>query len=374
MTTLDAVDTPCLVLDRDILRRNLDRMRTRVEARGVRLRPHLKTAKSPDVALLATGTCDAPITVSTLREAEEFFDQGYRDIFYAVSLGPGKVARAARLLRLGARLVTCVDHPAAAGAVAAGAAREGVTFRCTIEIDCGEGRGGIAPGDDQLIPLARLLGAHYAGVMTHGGQSYSARTPGERHAVAEAEVASVRMAAARLAAAGWASPIVSIGSSPTALDPADLSGITELRAGVYMFWDLFQAGNGQCAIEDIAVSVLAEIIGRPRGRNEFIIDAGAFALSKDISTSALPPERQAGYGRVCEIGGRLIPGLKVTRVWQEHGLVVSEAPLSEEMFPLGSRVRILPNHACPTAAAHDRYQVVEGSREIVAEWPRFGGW
>jgi D-serine deaminase-like pyridoxal phosphate-dependent protein len=76
MTTLDGVDTPCLVLDREILRRNLDRMRTKVKARGVRLRPHLKTAKSPDVALLATGTCDAPVAVSTLREAEEFFDQG----------------------------------------------------------------------------------------------------------------------------------------------------------------------------------------------------------------------------------------------------------------------------------------------------------
>ncbi|WP_415910205.1 hypothetical protein [Oleiharenicola sp. Vm1] len=86
------------------------------------------------------------------------------------------------------------------------------------------------------------------------------------------------------------------------------------------------------------------------------------------------PEKNAGYGFVCDLDGRRLPGLRVARTWQEHGLVVSAEPLAPDAFPIGSRVRILPNHACPTAAAHDRYFVVNGTRDLVAEWPRVNGW
>ena len=140
MTHLDSIDTPALILDRTILQRNLDRMAATVAARGVALRPHLKTAKCRDIALMATAGQYSPVTVSTLLEAEEFLGWGYRDIFYAVCLGPGKVARAARLLKAGAKLITCIDHATAAAAIVEGAKREGVTFRTVIEVDCGEGR------------------------------------------------------------------------------------------------------------------------------------------------------------------------------------------------------------------------------------------
>lgn len=373
--SLEQLSTPCLVLEREKLARNLARMAATVAARGTRLRPHLKTAKCAEIAHLAAPD-RAPITVSTLREAEYFAHHGWTDIFYAVGFGPGKLARAAELLRAGVRLVTLVDHPATAAAIAEFANREKLTFRTVIEIDCGDRRGGVTPDSPQLSAIARALGRHFAGVATHAGHAYAGRSETEIAAIAQLEVESVRLAATRLHMGGFPSEIVSIGSSPTALAAGvDLAGVTEVRAGVYMFWDLYQAGLGLCSVDDIALTVLAEVIGRPADRpNEFLIDAGAFALSKDSSTAALPPEKHAGYGWLCDLDGRFLPGLRVARTWQEHGLVVSDTPLPAGSFPIGSRVRVLPNHACPTAAAHDRYFVTTGARGIVGEWPRVNGW
>ena len=374
IASLENLNTPCLVLDRRRLDRNLARMSSWVSSRGVRLRPHMKTAKCIEVARLAAPDRDGPIAVSTLLEAEYFFDHGYRDIFYAAGISPGKFARAVQLIRRGARLITMVDGvPAALGLLAA-AGRESVNLRTVIEVDCGEGRGGMAPDAPQLGPTARALGRSFAGVAVHAGQSYRARGAAENAAVAAAEAEAARQAAGILEASGIPSAIVSIGSTPTALASVNLDRITEMRAGVYMFWDLMQAGIGVCSRDDLALSVLAEVISRPSERPEFLIDAGAFALSKDLSTAALPAGKQAGYGLVCDLDGRLIPELRVTQVWQEHGLVVSDRPLAANAFPVGTRVRVLPNHACPTAAAHFRYHVVDGGRSVVAEWPRINGW
>lgn len=371
---LERLPTPCLILERDKLASNISRMAAVIAARGVRLRPHLKTAKCAEAAHLAAPG-GSPITVSTLREAEYFAHHGWHDIFYAVGLGPGKLRRAAALLRSGTQLVTMVDSIAAAAALAEFSREEKLPFRALIEIDCGEHRGGLAPDSEDLLTVALALGPYFVGVATHGGQSYAALKPSGQALVAQAEVTAVRLAVAHLHTAGFLCEIVSIGSSPAALATVDLSGVTEFRAGVYMFWDLFQAGLGACAVSDIAISVLAEVIGRPADRpNEFLIDAGAFALSKDISTAALAPKKNAGYGWICDQNGHHLPGLRVTRVWQEHGLVVSDAALPVSAFPLGSRVRVLPNHACPTAAAHDRYFVVNGQQQVIAEWPRVNGW
>ena len=375
VASLDTLATPCLVLERGKLARNLARMAATLAIKGVRFRPHLKTAKSADIGRLAAPPPGGAITVSTLREAEYFAYHGWRDIFYAVGLGPGKFERAAALLHQGIGLVTMVDHPETAIALRGFAQQAGLTFRTVIEIDCGDGRAGLPPDSPQLLEVARALGPHFAGVATHGGHSYGERDAAGFTRIAQAEADALRAAATRLHAAGYPSTILSLGSSPTALAAVDLAGITEVRAGVYMFWDAYQAGIGACALDDLALSVLAEVIGRPAHRpDEFLIDAGAFALSKDTSTAALGAGRDAGYGLVASIDGHLFVGLRVKRVWQEHGLVVSETPLPPDAFRIGTRVRIFPNHACPTAAAHDRYFVVNGSRALVAEWPRVNGW
>lgn len=373
--TLEQLPTPCLVLERGKLAHNLARLAATAAIKGVRFRPHLKTAKSADIAHLAAPPPEGAITVSTLREAEYFAHHGWRDIFYAVGLGPGKLPRCTALARAGVDLAVMVDHAAAARALRTHARAERVRFRALIEIDSGDRRGGLPPDSPELIPVAQELGPLFAGVATHGGFSYAERDAAGFARVAALEAAALRTAAARLHAAGFPCALLSLGSSPTAVAAADLAGITELRAGVYMFWDCYQAGIGACGYDDIALSVLAEVIGRPAHRpHEFLIDAGSFALSKDTATAALPPEKNAGYGFVCDLDGRRLPGLRVARTWQEHGLVVSAEPLAPDAFPIGSRVRILPNHACPTAAAHDRYFVVNGTRGLVAEWPRVNGW
>lgn len=374
-STLAELPTPCLVLERGKLAQNLARMAATLAIRRVGFRPHLKTAKSAAIAHLAAPSPHGALTVSTLREADYFAHHGWRDLFYAVGLGPGKLEAVAALRRRGVQLLTMVDHVEAAHAVRRFAQRERLALRTVVEIDCGEHRGGVPAESDELIEVARALGGAFAGVATHGGQSYGARSREEFDAIAQIEADTLRRAATRLHAGGLASEVVSLGSSPTALAAVDLAGITEVRAGVYMFWDCFQAGIGACAIEDIALSVLAEIIGRPGVRpNEFLIDAGAFALSKDTSTAALAPEKNVGFGLVCDVDGHVIPGLRVEKVWQEHGLIRAPAPIPAGLFRIGDRVRILPNHACPTAAAHDRYHVVNGAREVVGEWTRVNGW
>jgi D-serine deaminase-like pyridoxal phosphate-dependent protein len=153
-----------------------------------------------------------------------------------------------------------------------------------------------------------------------------------------------------------------------------LRGVTELRCGVYMFGDLFQAAIGSCTEADIAISVLAAVIGHRRERNQLLIDAGALALSKDINTRSLPPAQHTGFGAVASLDGVRLPGLTVAGVSQEHGQITGPAPIDLENFPVGTRLRILPNHSCLTAAAYDRYHVLDGGPEVVATWTRTNGW
>jgi len=192
-------------------------------------------------------------------------------------------------------------------------------------------------------------------------------------AIAEAERAAAVRAAERLAANGRHCPIVSMGSSPTALHAAGLAGITEVRAGVYMFGDLFQAEIGTHGVDDIAVTVLTSVIGRRPAERRVLVDAGGLALSKDRSTEAAPHDFR--YGLVLDVQGRRSFGQSmVQRVYQEHGVVEfsTEVPLPD--LPVGGRLRIAPNHTCMTAAAHDRYFVVDGDDTVVAVWPRVNGW
>jgi D-serine deaminase-like pyridoxal phosphate-dependent protein len=333
---------------------------------GLVLRPHLKTAKSIEVAKLASPGC-GPVTVSTLAEARYFAAAGWRDQIYAVGIVPAKLDAVAALNAAGADIKVITDDLAVAEAIAAHPG----PLRALIEVDVGEGRGGIPPDDPALPAIAAALGERLAGVLSHSGHSYNGRSPDDMAAIAEAERAGIVAAAEALRAAGHAVPIVSLGSSPTALHARQMAGVTDVRAGVYMFGDLFQAQLGTHAVEDIALTVLGSVIGRSAARNTLLLDAGALALSKDRSTQAAP--RDYGFGLVLDSDGR--PGLGeaiIARAYQEHGEVRSDAPLP--MLPLGTRLRVAPNHCCLTAAAHDRYYVVDGGRAVVAVWERVNGW
>ena len=372
--TIFQLPTPTLLLDRTRLERNVARMRDKVRELGVALRPHVKTAKSIDVLRVLSGGDDMPITVSTLAEARYFFAHGVTDILYAVGIAPVKLPEVAELIRAGCKLRVILDTPEAAEAVRHFIDAEGVRIEALIEIDSDGHRAGVAPTDPLLIEIGRHLGDCLAGVMTHAGASYDCRTRDEFEAMAEQERALTVAAAERLRAAGLPCPIVSVGSTPTLHYAQRLDGVTEARAGVYVFGDLVQAELGTCSIDDIAIGVLSSVIGHNRHHGRVLIDAGFLALSRDRGTGEMPID--CGYGAVCDpLTGALFENVTVSSTNQEHGIVTSvSGAIDFDRFPIGSRVLVLPNHACATAAAHDRYFVTRGEEAIIDIWERVNGW
>jgi D-serine deaminase-like pyridoxal phosphate-dependent protein len=370
---LESLETPALLLDAGKLEANCRRMRERVQAHGVALRPHVKTAKSVEVAQCALGAPAGAITVSTVREAEYFVDHGFRDILYAVGMVPGKVPRLAQLVKRGARVTAIVDSVEAARALGAAAARAGVRMPALVEIDSDGHRAGIAPGDARLLEVSEALGDALQGVMTHAGDSYNCDSPAAICEMAERERAAVVAAAAAIRAAGRACPVVSVGSTPTATFAASFEGVTEVRTGVYVFQDLVMAGLGVCRVDEIAISVLGAVIGHQRDKNWLITDAGWMALSRDRGTARQKVDQ--GYGVVCDERGAPLDDLIVADANQEHGIVARRdgGAIAFDRFPIGSLLRILPNHACATAAQHAEYHVLRDGR-VIAAWERFGGW
>ena len=181
-------------------------------------------------------------------------------------------------------------------------------------------------------------------------------------------------AAGILRDAGIACPEVSIGSTPTACFGTSFEGVSEFRAGVYLFGDLFQAALGTCDEDGIAISVLASVISRNPARKTLVIDAGGLALSKDRSRVNGHPE--SAFGRLTALDGSLYsPHALVADVHQEHGEVHYDEAPELAGLRVGDRVRVLPNHACMTAAMYDSYFVVQGpDTEVIASWDKARGW
>jgi len=375
MSDLDSLPTPALLLDRARFDANIERLRRVLRPAGVVFRPHVKTLKSPQAIRAAVGP-NAPITVSTLLEARRFAEAGFTDILYAVGILPSKLGAVRALADRGVRMRIVLDDLQVAKAVAAELEDPASGIGVLAEIDCDGHRSGIAPDEDALRRIAETLAARgiFDGVMTHAGGSYQCVGAQAIAAHAELERAGIVRAAQRIREAGLPCPIVSMGSTPTALFAPSLAGVTEVRAGVYMLQDLVMAGVGVCTPADIALSVLCSVIGHRRSGGRLIVDAGWMALSRDRGTAAQAVDQ--GYGLVCSLDGRLIDGLIVDSTNQEHGLIGRRdgAPLALADYPIGTRLRILPNHACATGAQHDRYHVVGNDARIEARWARFSGW
>ena len=377
MTLMD-IETPAALIDEARMAGNIARLQTRMTGLGVRLRPHVKTSKSIEVARRQREAGAAGITVSTLKEAEQFFAAGFADILYAVCIAPEKLDRALALRRRGCALILLVDSTAAAEAVVAKGRAEKHVFEVMIEIDSDGHRSGVQPEAADLIAIGKLLhegGTILKGVLTHAGSSYDLDTPEALQRLAEQERALCVRAAERLRASGVPCPEVSIGSTPTALSAQSLAGVTEVRAGVYVFFDLVMANVGVCTPADVALSVLTTVIGHQPEKGWVITDAGWMAMSRDRGTQR--QKTDYGYGAVCDVDGRLIEGLVVSSANQEHGIVSrrdgTADPSLVERFPIGAKLRVLPNHACATGAQYPDYHLVKvsGAAQV---WPRFHGW
>lgn len=373
-STLDAsfrdLTTPAFVVDRTIVQRNCDRMREKAARSGVVFRPHVKTHKTMEIGRMQHGGEAGPITVSTLAEAEFFAANGFHDITYAVPLAPEKLERVAGLAARVERLNILIDSATALHSLESFNRASETVFDVFLKLDCGYHRAGVDPEAESSVALALAIhdspAARYRGVLVHAGHSYHARNAAEIRSIAAEETACVSAFAANVPGVDT---IRSIGSTPTASVVETFTGCDEVRPGNYVFFDAFQATIGSCDISDVAVSVLATVIGSYPDRGSLVIDAGALAMSKDSGPDHVEP--QFGYGIVCDRALHPL-ALKLVALSQEHGKIVGD-PREIATLPVGAQLRIIPNHSCLTAAMYDCYHVLEAGR-IVGEWKPVRGW
>lgn len=355
----DDLETPSLVLDLDVLERNVARMARLMASLGVALRPHFKTHKSLPVAELQQRHGAAGFTVSTLSEARFLIDRGVRDLTWAFPLILSRLRGLRRDLER-ATLRLLVDSPEAVAALEDELAGSGVRAHVWLKVDCGYHRAGVDPEGDLAVELARRLhdspGLDFDGILSHSGHAYHERTREGLRRVAEEERRVMVDFASRLAGHGIDCPGVSIGSTPAMSVAESLEGVTEARPGNYVFYDHTQVRLGACAVRDVALTVMASVVSAQPGARHSVIDAGALSLSKDPGPEWARPRT---YGEIFSnyAARELSDEVRVTSLSQEHGIV--NAPL-----PVGQRLRILPNHSCLAVPCFDEYVLVRGERVV----------
>ncbi len=373
---LAELKTPCALVDLDVLERNCTRMSSRAEHLGVKLRPHVKTHKCVDIARIQTRGQSGAITVSTLAEARAFASAGFLDITYAVPVPFPAIPEAADLLRQGVHLKLLLDHEATLEELETCGSVQGVSFPVFLKVDCGYHRAGVDPSQEESAAfasrVARSPHLKLEGLLTHAGHAYRCRSPEEVRQVAEQERAVMARFAAKLRSEGVLVPEVSAGSTPTCCMAEDWTGVTEIRPGNYAFFDAFQVAMGSCSLADaVAFTVLATVIGHYPERGTLLLNAGALALSKDPGPVHLDPD--CGFGIPCDLSGKPIQELRLTGLSQEHAEAEVSAPGLFARFPVGSLLRIIPNHSCLAAACFERYLVLRDG-EVVDEWRTERGW
>lgn len=352
------VETPALLLSRDVMERNLTRMADRGKRLGVWLRPHIKTHKCLELGRRQLAHGAQGITVSTLFEAETFSRGGFTDLTWAFPLDPTHLAHVRRIARQ-ATLRVVLDDLETAKAVG------GTGLHVWLKVDCGYHRAGVDPASRYALDVARELGAErgitFDGILSHSGHAYRTRTKDEAAQIAEEERQVMTWFAELLRKDGLPVRGVSVGSTPAMAAVKDLTGVTEARPGNYIFYDRTMVLIGCCEPHDVAVSVLATVVSHQPGAAHFVVDAGALSLSKDLGPTHLG--LATAFGAVKDH-----PELTVASVSQEHGVIRAAAPAAiEGKFKVGQQVEIVPNHSCLTEAHFDEYVVLEGGR-VMDRW------
>jgi D-serine deaminase-like pyridoxal phosphate-dependent protein len=354
MPSLHDLDTPCVVVDLDVVERNVERMAARARAAGVRLRPHAKTHKVPELGRLQLAAGASGLSLAKTGEAEVFADAGFDDLFLAYPIvGAGK---GRRLLALADRIRLAVGVDSVEGASSLGDVFHDAGRRLDVllKVDCGYHRVGVPPETAAAAArrIAELPGITLRGVFTHGGHAYLATATADVEAIARSEGEILAAAADSLRREGLSVGEVSVGSTPTARVAMAVPGVTECRPGNYVYHDASQVSLGTCAVEDCAMTVVATVVSVPAAERA-VLDCG----SKTLSTDPLRP-RPGGHGWILGRRSRL------DSLSEEHGVVRVEPG---EEFQVGERVRVLPNHACVVSNLHDRIVLVRGDR-VEGEW------
>ncbi len=349
-----AVDTPSLLLDLDIIRANLQEMQDKADTFKVSLRPHTKTHKIPELAIMQIQTGARGITVAKLAEAEVMAEGGVDDIFIANQVvGASKLSRLRKLTE-SCHVLVGIDNREQVEALDAAFCGSGRTLPVLIEVEVGENRCGVS-SMEQLLALAGIVATadnlHLQGIFCHEGHTYGSADEGAL--VDEAIAAQQKMLefAAGLRESGYECETVSVGSTPSLLLADILPGITEIRPGTYIFRDVGQAGVTR-TFSRCAATVLATVISRPTPER-VVIDAGAKALTMQ--------KRQGGVCNTDGLGAlKTAPEIRLSRVFDEHGIFLSQALRSA--LSVGDKVEIIPNHICPVVNLYDKAVVVSGGQ------------
>jgi D-serine deaminase-like pyridoxal phosphate-dependent protein len=347
---VDDLDTPSLLIDLDVLARNVDEMRIVARDAGVGLRPHTKTHKSPEIARLQLDAGASGITVAKLGEAEVMADAGLDDLLIAYPIvGARKLERLGAVLER-ARVRVGLDSVEVAEGIGRVGKDLGRDVPVLVDVDTGLHRMGREPGEPSVrlaLDIAGVPGVEVMGLSTHAGHAYRAADPAELRTIAEREALDVIATAEACEREGLRIREVSVGSTPTARIAAEVDGVTEIRPGTYVFNDVQQMRLGVATEAVCAARILVTVVARPTAER-FLIDAGTKSFSGDGGDGPPLPGRGVVAGR---------PGLVLDFMNEEHGVghIVGDAELR-----IGDRLEVIPLHVC---SAVNLFDIAYGVRD-----------
>lgn len=360
------IDTPSLVLDIDILKANVNELLKICHSHGVSLQPHAKTHRTPEIGLLQQELgCDG-LCVAKVGEAEGFANAGVKKITVAYPvIGVSKVERA-RVLSTSIDLTLAVDSVAGAKSIGEVFAAHSQVCSVLLIIDTGLGRDGVLPADAPKIAQAinAIPGVKVVGVMTHEGTVYGA--PDKVSMIAAAKKVSEMMVETSQAinSAGVEISRVSMGSSASARVAATVTGVNQIRPGIFAFNDLGQIALGNATLQSCAVRILSTVVSRPTSTTA-VIDAGSKSLSADLLPAKEHRDEYPGHGLIIGKTGWIIE-----RLSEEHGMLKWMGDGESSSLDIGEQIQIIPNHVCTTFSSLNE-SVVVSNGEVINRWRTF---
>jgi D-serine deaminase-like pyridoxal phosphate-dependent protein len=350
------VDTPSVIINENIMQKNIEKMAGIARNYGVQLRPHIKTHKIPEIAKRQISAGAIGITAAKVAEAEVMADHGIDNIFVAYPIvTETKIERVVRLSEK-ATVIVGVDSLEGATRLSQIARRHNKMIQVRLEVDTGFKRTGV-PYEDAVRLAYQLQGMEhlqFKGIYTFRGFSMNGKPTLDIEKAGIDEGQLMVKLAGRIRNEGIEVSDISVGSTPTAPFAATVKGITEVRPGTYVFYDRMQAILGSCSLEECAASVRATVISRPY-EDLMIIDGGSKTFATDVGPNSEPLNLQ-GFGHLVEA-----PHAIIERLSEEHGMV-KVSP--NDPFKVGDIVHVIPNHICSTVNLHNKVYLQE-ERELI---------
>ncbi len=343
------LDTPALLIDLDIMERNLGRMAEYAQQHALRLRPHTKTHKIPALGRRQLDLGAAGLTIAKVGEAEVMLGANPPDLLLAYPVvGRRKLERLMEVARR-APVTVSLDSLFVAGQLSEAARAAGVQMAVLAEVDVGLGRVGVQPSE--VVALAKSVAAlpflRFAGIAFYPGHIKMLDEAGR--AALESLGKLLTQVVRELKEAGLAPQIVSGGSTPTMFHSHEVTEMNEIRPGTYIFNDRNTVMSGACSLEDCAASILTTVVSTAKA-GQMIIDGGSKTFSSDRPVDA----GEVSFGHVVEA-----PAAVFTKMNEEHGFV--DIHKAGRKFTAGDRVRVIPNHVCVAMNLHECVYGVRGN-------------